>query len=123
VNGTLVGYFKCEKGLRQGDPLSPYLFVIAMEVFSRLMADYTRYGSGFGFHHRCARLRITYLCFADDLLIFSDASTHSVSILILKAALEEFENLSGLHANPEKSTIFCTGISDRRKELLLTIWG
>jgi hypothetical protein len=121
MNGTLVGYFKGEKGLRQGDPLSPYLFVIAMEVFSRLMADYTRDGSRFGFHHRCARLRITHLCFADDLLIFSDASTHSVSIL--KAALEEFEMLSGLHANPDKSTIFCAGISDRRKELLLTELG
>jgi hypothetical protein len=121
VNGTLVDYFKGEKGLRQGEPLSPYLFVIAMEVFSRLMADYTRDGYGFGFHHRCARLRITHLCFSDDLLIFSDASTHFISIL--KAALEEFENLSGLQANPEKSTIFCAGISDRRKEILLTDLG
>lgn len=81
VNGTLVGYFKGEKGLRQRDPLSPYVFVIAMEVFSRLTAEYTRYGSGYGFHHRCARLRITHLCFANDLLIFSDASTHSVYLL------------------------------------------
>jgi hypothetical protein len=48
LNGTLVGYF--EGKLRQRDPLSPYLFVLAMEVFGRIMADLTTEGSGFKFH-------------------------------------------------------------------------
>jgi hypothetical protein len=89
-----------------------------MEVFSRLMVDYTKAGLGFGFHHRCARLQLTHLCFTDDLLIFYDACHTSISII--KAALLEFEILSGLRANPSKSFLFCVEISNRLKDGLLS---
>jgi hypothetical protein len=79
LNGTLVGYFKGEKGLRQGDPLSPYLFVIAMEVFSKIFGDHTQEGLGFMFHLRCSKLKLTHLCFVDDLLVFSAAYFSSIS--------------------------------------------
>jgi hypothetical protein len=112
-----VGFFKGAKGLRQGDPISPYLFVIAMEVFSKIMEDYTKAGSGFSFNPKCSRLKLTHLCFADDLLLFCDASIPSISIV--KAALLEFERISGLKANPSKSSFFCSGISVRMKDHLL----
>jgi hypothetical protein len=117
LNGSLVGYFEGKKGLRQGDPLSPYLFVLAMEVLSRILVATTGPGSGFNYNSNCLKMKLTHLCFADDLLIFSKVSQNSIGII--KAALVEFEELSGLKANPSKSFFFCSGISDRLKHLLL----
>jgi hypothetical protein len=81
LNGTLVGYFKGRKGRRQGDHMSPYLFVIAMEVLCLLLEEETSINPLFEFHPRCAGLRLNHLCFADDLLIFSVASTNFVQVV------------------------------------------
>jgi hypothetical protein len=91
VNGTLVGYFEGKRGFRQGDPLSPYLFVLSMEVLSSLLAECVVKKEGFGYHHRCSKVGLTHLCFADDLFIFSEASVLSVSAI--QKVLSEFESL------------------------------
>jgi hypothetical protein len=101
----------------KGDPISPYLFVIAMEMFTRILGECTKEGTGFKYHFRCSKLKLTHLCFADDLLIFSDADLPSISII--QEDLVEFENLSGLKANPSKSSFFCSGLSSRMKISLL----
>jgi hypothetical protein len=117
LNGSLVGYFHGKKGLRQGDPISPYLFVIAMEGLSLLLGDAVSSNSQFDFHPRCRELKLNHLCFADDLLIFSAASIRSVKVI--KDVLDYFEQLSGLKANPSKSSIFLAGVNPVLKQDIL----
>ncbi|KAM1140344.1 hypothetical protein ACFX19_041123 [Malus domestica] len=69
VNGELVGYFGSMRGLRQGDPLSPYLFVIAMEMLSHIINVKVRSSPLFRFHWWCEIIGLTHLCFADDILM------------------------------------------------------
>jgi hypothetical protein len=70
VNGNLVGFFEGKRGLGQGDHLSPYLFVLAMEVLSRLLEEAALVKREISFHPRCEKFKITHLCFTDNLLNF-----------------------------------------------------
>jgi hypothetical protein len=104
LNGSLVGFFQGKKGIILGDPISPYLFVLAMEVLSLLLEEAASGSSGFIFHPKCSAIKLTHLCFADDLLILSAA--HLRSIKAIKEVLREFEDLSRLKANPSKRCWF-----------------
>ena len=92
-NGMVHGYFKGNGGLRQGDPLSPYLFVIAMNVLS-IMLNKAAAELTIKYHPKCSSSKLTHLCFADDLLIFMDGSLDSVQNVL--QVLKEFELRSGL---------------------------
>ena len=109
INGRLVGYFKGARGIRQGDPLSPYLFVLSMNVLSRLLDAAVMHGV-FRFHPKCKKVNLTHLCFADDLLIFSKGSLES--IIVVQNVLKLFYTFSGLQLNSAKSEIFSTRIKE-----------
>ena len=110
VNGSPQGFFASSRGLRQGDPLSPLLFVIVMETLSRLMdwATIGGYISGFAVGSGADPLVLSHLLFADDTLIF--CNDDQVQITHLRAVFSWFEAVSGLKVNLAKSEMVPVGV-------------
>ena len=76
VNGLPIGFFPSTKRLRQGDPLSPYLFVMGMEVLSALIRRAVEGGYLAGYKiwgGRRSDLNISHFFFADDAVVFCEA--------------------------------------------------
>ncbi|XP_074305950.1 uncharacterized protein LOC141641178 [Silene latifolia] len=107
VNGNKFGFFKGERGLRQGDPLSPLLFTICMEYLSRVLRVVASQ-DGFRFHPLCGHLKLNHLLFADDLLLFCKGN--ATSIMWILRAFATFSSASGLSLNRAKSEIYFNGV-------------
>ena len=104
-------------GIIQGDPLSPYLFVLVMEVFSRMLQSAISSSSAFRFHSKCEALKLTHLFFADGLILFSSANIHSLTIF--QDSLEAFKKILGLRANPANSENFLAAVPAHLKQGIL----
>ncbi|XP_010430973.1 PREDICTED: uncharacterized protein LOC104715251 [Camelina sativa] len=72
----------------------------------------------FGYHPRCKGLQLTHLCFADDIMVFSDGRASSMEGIL--HMFKDFAAYSSLCINLEKSTLFLAGVSSRSREALLT---
>ncbi|GFZ13032.1 hypothetical protein Acr_23g0014170 [Actinidia rufa] len=119
-NGSLHGFFQGQRGLRQGDPLSPYLFVLCLEYLSRSL-DELKSIPDFNFHPRCGGLKITHLAYADDLILLSRGDPTSVSLIMGK--LKQFGDCSGLKISLSKSSLYTAGISPGDLETIKGITG
>ncbi|XP_022007438.1 uncharacterized protein LOC110906644 [Helianthus annuus] len=80
VNGSVHGFFQGKRGLRQGDPISPYLFTLVMEVLTAILHHAVRIDSSFKFHNKCEKQQIINLCFADDLFLFARGEVNSARL-------------------------------------------
>ncbi|KAK4343576.1 hypothetical protein RND71_036670 [Anisodus tanguticus] len=93
--------FSAKKSLRHGDPASHFLFVLAMEYFSRNLKKLRRIRD-FNFHPKCEGLNIIQLSFVDDMLLFSRGDSWSVQMMF--QCFQEFSIISDLQANIDKSS-------------------
>jgi hypothetical protein len=111
VNGSPTNEFPLERGLRQGDPLSPFLFLLAAEglnVMMRAMVEanqFTGYTVG-----GLEGVTVSHLQFADDTLLVGVKSWANVRAL--RGVLLLFELMSGLKVNFHKSMLVGVNISE-----------
>ncbi|GJT81332.1 RNA-directed DNA polymerase, eukaryota, reverse transcriptase zinc-binding domain protein [Tanacetum coccineum] len=78
VNGESFRYFKGGRGLRQGDPMSLYLFTMVMEILSLIVEKKVKESDEFKYYFHCEKISLTHVCFADDLLMFCHGDLNSV---------------------------------------------
>lgn len=120
INGSLEGFFKAGSGLRQGDPLSPYLFVLAIEVLSAFLKRSSETDT-FKFHLHTKSLSITHLIFADDIMLFSHGDKASIDLLL--KGVNDFSSVLGLYTNHEKSLCFFANVDVSTRDYVLASSG
>ena len=103
INGTVLGMIKPQRGLRQGCPLSPYLFIICAKVFSNLLVQAKQQKLIQGLHFG-KDASVSHLLFVDDSLIFVKVAVEDCSHL--KAVFECYSRASGQIFNYQKSSMF-----------------
>ncbi|CAH9069343.1 unnamed protein product [Cuscuta epithymum] len=106
INGSPQGFFQPKRGVKQGDPISPFLFILASEGFSRGIKARMEKGLIKPFWMGNKGYPISHLGFADDLLIFINGDARS--LVNFKKFLEDYQSASGQTVNLEKSN-FITG--------------
>ena len=104
INGSVHGSIMPTRGLKQGDPLSPYLFLLCAKGFSALINEAARCQQLNGISICLGSPRINHLFFADDSLLFCKANGTECNKL--KEILRTYEVALGQKINTEKSSIY-----------------
>eukprot|EP00253_Pinus_taeda_P008825 PITA_08825 len=110
LNGSASTFFSSQRGLRQGCPLSPLLFLLVAEGFSRLVHNARRTNKVKGIEV-AINLFITHLLFVDDILIFSNGSHEELKEY--KNAIDLFMKATGMQLNCGKSQACVAGYNRR----------
>ncbi|XP_071712651.1 uncharacterized protein [Rutidosis leptorrhynchoides] len=109
INGSPTKEFKIQKGVRQGDPLAPYLFLLAAECLNMLTKTVVRNNSFEGIRVGSKKVLLSQLQYADDTMFFGDWSRKNARSLM--KILKCFKSTSGLKINFNKSCVYGIGIS------------
>ncbi|GAU50504.1 hypothetical protein TSUD_409790 [Trifolium subterraneum] len=121
-NGNKMPHFKSSHGLRQGDPLSPYLFILCMEKLSIAINNAVQQGNWAPIHISDNGPRLSHLLFADDVLLFSKAKNSQLRFIT--DLFDHFSRASGLKINLSKSRAFYSaGIPHTKINKLTSISG
>lgn len=106
--------------MRQDDSLSPYLFVIAIEVLSACIAQVIS-SPDFGYHWRTKDARISHLISADDVFLVGKRDSNSIRLLLL--GVRNFFRISSLSPNPAKCLCFFGNVPVETQQFALQFSG
>lgn len=110
INGSLRGKFTLSRGLCQGDHLSPFLFIMGAEFLSRLITKEELRGNLHGIKICRQGPPISHLLFADDIVIFSRATSNGIATVL--SYLNKYSVIYGQKVNFAKSTILQQKLQD-----------
>ena len=121
INGVPSSTFNATRGIRQGDPISPFLFIMAAEGLGRYFKKELRERKIKGLRLWGNNLPITHQQFVDDIMLFSEVSIKEVRGI--KRILDLFMEASGMEINKEKSCTFIFNTLDTIKAHLTRTLG
>ena len=103
INGVASSFFRSGRGLRQGCPLAPLLFLVVAEGLSRALLSAKNNGifRGISFGNK---LSLTHVLFVDDIVMITDGSAQS--LFMLYEILMDFTKSSGMMINENKSSFY-----------------
>ncbi|XP_031096925.1 uncharacterized protein LOC116001176 [Ipomoea triloba] len=117
-NGEIIPQFTPSRGIRQGDAMSPAIFVLCMERLSQMITRSVSAGLWKGIRLSSSSPPLSHLCFADDLVLFSEVSSDQVAVIrdnlerycdasgVIRDNLERYCDASGQKINYAKSQVY-----------------
>lgn len=103
INDKYSEVLDAKRGTRQGDHVSPLIFVVMMEYLNRVLIKMAK-SPDFNFHSKCEKMHITHLSFPDDLLLYNRGDVHFMDMIT--KAFNNFSGSIGLIGNQKKCKAF-----------------
>lgn len=116
INSNTTKSFLVKKGVRQGCPLSPLLFILVLEILLQKITNREEI-KGLKIKNECYK----YRAFADDIMFIMENPAKSIPKLF--EVIKEFGDQAGFYVNKTKTKIMCSNMTNSRREELSALTG